>query len=196
MAKSNWATLAWDENNKSSTGVFKIDESISVEAYKNWIYLRDKTGWSEGGSYMDPTVAEIWSGELNYKKVRIIAKRLDLQNAMLFYCRTGYQDDEKTPYRHMLGICCYGFEGGSWVGVTYPLVEELKLWIEQIEEDYNIVWIPKDMEVPDDSKSFNQGTMYLVEKITGESAEDILPEIQDEKTPLMMKMFGEEEPEE
>ncbi len=190
MAKSNWATIAWNEKNEHSTGVFEVDDSISVEAYKNWLYLRDKQGWTKEGPYSEPVVAEIWSGELVYKNVQIIAKRVDLQNAMLFYCRTGYMNNAEKPYRHMLGICCYGFEGENWVGVTYPLIEELKLWIEQIEEDSNIVWAPNDLEVPDDSKSFNQGTMYLVEEITGQDPEEVLSQIQDEKVPLMMRMLG------
>ena len=187
MAKSNWATVAWDEKNQDSIGIFKLDDSLSVEAYKNWIYIYDKEGWTDGGSYVEPCVAQIWEGEINYKKVKIAAKRIDLQNAMLFYCRTGWPNSEKDPYRHMLGICCYGFDDDDWVGVTYPLIEELESWIEYLKQESNIVWVPNDVIVPNESKSFNQGSMYLVKEITGASEEEILPYIQDEEKPLLSK---------
>lgn len=75
MALSNWETLAVNAKGEPINGVFVSKLGVSVEFYKNWLYVRDPKGWLEGGHFIEPTVMKVESCELAYKDVRIIAKR-------------------------------------------------------------------------------------------------------------------------
>jgi hypothetical protein len=75
MALSNWDTMAVNAKGEPTNGVFTSKLGVTVEIYKNWLYLRDEKAWQEGGRFVKSTVGQIESGVLTYKDVSIVAKR-------------------------------------------------------------------------------------------------------------------------
>jgi hypothetical protein len=76
MALSNWDTLAFDHEGKPSDGTFKNEIGNSVDIYKNWVYVHAPKMWVEGGaSYINPIVARISYGDLQFAGFEIFASR-------------------------------------------------------------------------------------------------------------------------
>lgn len=124
MALSNWDTLAVDHTGKPCRGLFTSPKGISVEFYKNWLYVRDPKAWHEGSSYVKPTIMQISHGSLTYGDVQIEAIRGPKNGIYALVYSTQYPDyriDEgkvsitegsklKDPVTTgMVGIGCYGF---------------------------------------------------------------------------------------
>jgi hypothetical protein len=134
MALSNWDTMALNEKGEPSHGEFTSPCGVSVEFYKNWLYVRDAKAWQEGGGYTEPTVMEIQPGDIRYKDVHILALR-GPQNGVFAVVWTGYGDEVKG----MAGCGVYGYEGMEWIGVT---PESLTWWVAKLrgehEETYNL----------------------------------------------------------
>jgi hypothetical protein len=158
MALSNWDTLAVDENGESTNGVFISKLGVSVEFYKNWLYVRDEKAWQDGGRFVSPTVMQIEEGTLSYKDVNIVARR-GPQNGVYaviqttIYPPTITEDCSKCKvkakaYRHeascpdfvdtkyvvMVGCGVYGYSGEEWVGVTDDSKKFLIDWTQGSEK--------------------------------------------------------------
>lgn len=134
MAKSNWATLAWNEKGELSDRLTVGD--TWVEPYKNWIYVHDPQAWREDDSFSEDVVMEVQHGSFRYRSIRFSAKRMSLQNAMLFLVERGWYhelEDDPSAYNCLFGICCYGYDDDSWIGVTPELIEELRKWTEELD---------------------------------------------------------------
>lgn len=159
MALSNWDTLAVDENGQSTNGVFVSPLGVSVEFYKNWLYVRDSKGWQEGGRFVEPTVMQIDHASLSYKDVSIRAVRGPQNGVYAVVETTIYPPSvaEDCPkckakaksYRHeqdcadfvdtkhlvMIGCGVYGYSGEEWVGVTDESKKYLSDWIKRSDEE-------------------------------------------------------------
>lgn len=154
MALSNYDSMAVNAKGEPTNGVFTSKLGVTVEVYKNWIYVRDPKAWQPGGSYIEPTVAQVEEGLLTYKDVHIAAKR-GPKNGI--YCVVTSQSYDYAPPRGckhcgkknepgkkekefhasgcpavfaaMLGIGCYAYVGQKFVGVTKAEVKFLKDWL-------------------------------------------------------------------
>jgi len=159
MALSNWDTLAVDENGESTNGIFTSPNGVSVEFYKNWLYVRDKKGWQEGGRFVEPTVMQVDNGTLSYKDVSICAIR-GPQNgvyavvestiypphltedcakckakAKSYWHEKNCADFVDTKHLVMIGCGVYGYDGEEWVGVDDESKKFLASWIQKADQD-------------------------------------------------------------
>lgn len=170
MALSNWDTLALDEKSASISGVFKSPLGVVVEFYKNWLYVRDEKAGEDKGSFTQPTVMQVTSGEIRYKDVSILALR-GPQNGVYAVVWTGYGLDVVG----MIGCGVYGYEGEEFVGVLGSSIEWFKKELgkkesytmmigdEERSTDVDVYDIPKPFKETDWGKGlrFNQGDAYF-----------------------------------
>lgn len=133
MALSNWDTLAINEKGESTNGVFTSPLGVSVEFYKNWLYVRDEKGWQDGGAYIEPTVMEVMSGDLVYKDVHIVAKRgpkNGIYAVIWFHKYAKKKEDEK--FGALVGVGCCGYsDSGEWVGIEKTEVDFLRAMLDE-----------------------------------------------------------------
>ena len=161
MALSNWDTWAIDQDSKISNGIFKSKIGCEIQIYKNWLYLQDAVAWQEHGGFVEPTIMELWDGELHYKDTQIVACR-GPKNGI--YCAVW----SSKPTNLLVGIGAYGYSGDEWVGITYNEVNWLKDWLAKIEETSCYIWgIKKHIEKIDFETGgrFNQGDAYFADKL-------------------------------
>ena len=105
MALSNWDTLSINELGESLNGIFVSPLGVEVSFYKNWLYVRDEKAWQDGGAFIQPTVMQIDSGNLQYKDVHVEAVR-GPQNGVFALITTGYGQDIKA----VVGCGVSGYE--------------------------------------------------------------------------------------
>lgn len=74
MALSNWDTLAFSIDGPCEGHVIN-HIGVSIELYKNWLYVRDPTAWVVGRSFVEPVVMQIESGTVKYGGWDIDARR-------------------------------------------------------------------------------------------------------------------------
>lgn len=117
MALSNWDTLAVNEKGESIGGSFKSPGGVTVEFYKNWLYVRDPKAWDKSSGYTKPTIMQVNSGDFSYKDIHIMAVRGPKGGIYAAVWTSKYQEQSKekgAPYippivTGMVGIGCYGF---------------------------------------------------------------------------------------
>lgn len=142
MALSNWDTLALNEKGQSISGVFRSPLGIEVEFYKNWLYVRDEKGWSDG-AFMRPTVMEVQEGDIRYKDVEILAFR-GPQNGIYAVIWSG-SEFEKT-LQGMIGCGVYGFEDGDethdpdYIGVLPASIEWFRTKLRETRTEPMVFW--------------------------------------------------------
>jgi hypothetical protein len=184
MALSNWDTLAVDENSKSTNGVFESALGVTVEIYKNWLYVRDPKAWQEGGAFVEPTIMEVHDGSFRYKDVQIVAKRGPKTGVYAVVWTQTFPDVPSTAekdcedcgakageahnsscktygepsWKIMAGIGCYGYEGDEFVGVDVAEIEFLRAMIDESESE---TW---DIPGPGDEKKTQTFTHYSFEE--------------------------------
>lgn len=165
MALSNWDTLAVNEKGAESNGVFVSPYGVSIEIYKNWIYVGDGKAWHEGERYSRPIVMEIQQGDLTYKDVQVFARRgpqngvyVVVQSAVYspalekdcLSCKVkagGRWHEYQCPafvdtkYLAMIGCGVYGYRGSEWVGVEEESKQFLAHWLK--ESDIEEIEIPR-----------------------------------------------------
>lgn len=132
MALSNWDTLAINQEGAFSDGDFIDSENeFVISIYKNWLYLRDVVGWTPKSDFIESTIAQIQSGEMQYKRASIHAVR-GPQNGIYVLVESGHGE----TLRAMVGCGVSGYvypptecghdanlEGAmSCNGVTYCVV--------------------------------------------------------------------------
>lgn len=117
MALSNWATLAFDTEGKSSDGEFHANGN-SLVIYKNWLYIRSPELWQEKSwNFTNSTIAQIDSGDVYIAGFDIHATRHDPQGSVFVYAKSGYGDTEK----RFCGVGCYGFlDNVEWAKRNHP----------------------------------------------------------------------------
>jgi len=164
MALSNWDTLCFDENGKSTNGIWKSPLGVVVQIYKNWVYVRDEKAWVEGCEFSKPTVMEIHSGDFLYKDVNFFVLRGPQSGS---YVVAYWQEfvDGKMIYQGIIGCGVYGFnEAGDFVGVEPSSVEWFKKQLNDEHVDVHVPDIFKNIDMSK-GKRFNQGDMFFNEKI-------------------------------
>jgi len=116
MALSNWDTAALNHKGEPINGIFTSPMGVTVEIYKNWLYVRDKKAWAEGGSFVEPTIMHVTSGDFIYKDVHLVAIRGPQEGV---FAVVWSWDKERKNVLGMVGCGVYGFtDEGEWVGVT------------------------------------------------------------------------------
>ena len=164
MALSNWDhfIMYLDEDKK------ELHPDVDVELYKNFLYLRDKVGWTKDSPFIFPTIAQIYEVNMNYKGIEIKAVR-GPQNGVYCAVYHGYKD--------VVGfVACgvYGFKDEEFVGVTKESMRwfevELKKWLKNYD-------IPEDFEKINLSKGkrYNQGDAFFADHL-GRDKEDVSTE--------------------
>ncbi len=132
MALSNWDDKAWDVKGNPMPSIIKFG-TVSIEVYKNWLYVKDTAAWDENSGYRFPTIMEISEGYVRYKKIIIHAIR-GPQNSILTRIQCGYINDP--DYAIMYAIGAYGYDdSGDFVGVLPETVAEFRKWLKA---DYDI----------------------------------------------------------
>jgi len=157
MALSNWDSMAVNAKGEPTNGVFVSKMGVTVEIYKNWLYLRDPDAWREGGPYVEATVAQIDNGSFQYKDVHIAAKRGPKGGVYCVVTSNRYDYAPPRGCKHcgkksepgkkgkkefhardcpevfdaMIGIGCYAYKGDKFVGVERAEVKFLKNWVHE-----------------------------------------------------------------
>ena len=160
MALSNWSTLTWDKDGKPSGSKLEA-EGVSVEIYKNWLYIRDENSWNEEFRYAKPTIMEMSEGQIKYHGFSIIARSGG--NGELFVVAE-YNNRGYTEKSQLIGIAAYGYDRDNYVGITDKVKEEFFNWIKTSREDW---WFPinVDLDKIKDCEQFNQGDMFFSKEL-------------------------------
>jgi len=105
MALSNYDSLALNEKGEPINGVITSPLGVTVEIYKNWLYIRDNKAWKKNGYFVKPTVMQINSGDITYQDLHILALR-GPQGGI--YVIVYYMDKEYNPHGMIgCGVCAY-----------------------------------------------------------------------------------------
>lgn len=162
MALSNWATAAVDEKGQPSNGLFTSVLGVTVEIYKNWLYVHDPAAWREGGPYVHPVVMSINAGEVSYQDVRVLAVRGPKEGVYAIVW-SGYESDP--DFRAMIGIGCYGYEGRVWRGIERSDIAHLETLFHEngpfSSFDGSLACHPGLLD-----GAFNQGARFIIEALT------------------------------
>jgi len=161
MALSNWDTLALSETGQPTPGVFTSALGVEVEVYKNWLYVRDKRAWREGGGFTGPTVMQVTEGTLRYQDVHIAAWRGPQEGvyAALWSGRYGQE-------RGIVAAGVYGYRGEEWVGIEPESIAWLRAQLKKEEVD-----VPSKFRTLDWSGAlrFNQGDEFFARALGKET---------------------------
>lgn len=191
MALSNWDTLALTHEGKSCNGVFVSPLGVTVEFYKNWVYVRDPQAWRSAGGWAEPTVMEVQHGELRYQDVHIQAWRGPQRG---IYAVVSAWNRTTDLYTGMVGCGVYGYkqsnledEDDGWVGVLPTSV----VWFQgRLTKTYKGTCLPwlKGFRL-DGATRFNQGDAYFAKALgvetpatpPGESGPTVLEQMMEEE---------------
>lgn len=183
MALSNWDTFALDHEGQPNSGSFTSDMGVTVESYKNWLYVYDEAAWVDGGAFSKPVIMHVNEGNVSYKDVHILAVR-GPKNGIYFcvYSSKYEKQEEGQPYKGpiikgIVGIGCSGYSSrGKWLGVGSREVAFLKnhlllktdTYVLRIgkkisKHKFNYYDIPEVFQKLDLSKGkrFNQGDAFF-----------------------------------
>jgi hypothetical protein len=173
MALSNWDSCAFNEKGEPTDGVFKSPRTgVEIAIYKNWLYIRDKKAWEEGGSYVEHTVGQITHGFGQYKDVTYMAVR-GPKNGVYFAVWSTVYPKRKFPntkkgnkawhkevrFYAMVGIGCSGYGSkGKYLGIKERELAFLRNFLRSKDEEH-LTFLPKELVELDLSgaKRFNQG---------------------------------------
>lgn len=136
MALSNWDTLAFDSEGKPSRGNFTAPNGVSVEIYKNWLYVRrpemskkDAEKWNKLTNWSNGTISQVDDGNVTIFGIEIKTKRHALQSSVFCYIETReYTGPPENKYsqsveHRMCGIGCGGFISTlGWLKDKHPKV--------------------------------------------------------------------------
>jgi hypothetical protein len=190
MALSNWDTLAFNTQGEPCNGVIRVDLHedgyAAVEIYKNWLYVRDSKMWHDEGSFVEPTVADIYEGIVNISKFRITAER-GPQQAVFAYVRSGYRHQDN--FECMCGIGCYAFEGDECVGVTQETFEAFLAFMKNLTHESD----KKGMAYLEKLRNstplrFNQGDGFFARHLD-EREEATATPIGEQNDPLLIQLI-------
>jgi hypothetical protein len=195
MALSNWDTLALTAEGPCN-GAFTSPLGVTVEIYKNWLYVRDPEAWREG-RYTEPVIMEIQHGEVNYRDVCILAQR-GPQNGVYVMVWSGYEWNPGADM--MVGCGVYGFserqsdevevkpEDYQWLGVTDESLAFLRqMVVERLDQDWHEPHAILADSVWEGAVRFNQGDAFFM------GADEAATAVGDGEAPLIMQMLGDQD---
>jgi len=148
MALSNWDTLAFNHQGKSTFGRFEGKKKNAIEIYKNWAYIHSPSMWVDGGSYCKPVIAQISEGSLILCDFEITAKR-GPQNGIFIFARVFDSKPKKGKYTYFAGIGCSGY---------VDKIEEILAKLGR-PQDYDENWCSGSSSGP------NEPTIHYIENL-------------------------------
>lgn len=180
MALSNWDTAAWDQDGNPIEGKLTVGQ-ISIEIYKNWIYVRDPERWAKGlYGYSNNVVMEIQFGDITYRGFRIRAVR-GPQNSIMAVVEHGYKFQGN--YQAMFAIGGYAYYRNKCVGVQQKTIEKFRT--VKYFQDEGIIF--PEFKV---LRRYNQGDAFLSKELFGAKIKDVCTEVGKQNPTLMEQVFG------
>lgn len=128
MALSNWDTIAFNDDGQSCNGTVVSEHGDSIKIYKNWIYVRSPDMWKKAGArYIEPTIAEVWEGNIKLAGFNIEAIR-GPQNGIFVYVEHGPWENRQ----RFAGIGCSGYRDrlGEYLKANNIQVTKDDMWVE------------------------------------------------------------------
>lgn len=123
MALSSWDTLAFTIGGPS-VATLTTPMGVTVEIYKNWLYVRDPESWRTGATHRTPVVMQAERGDFVYQDLWVDSVR-GPQCGVFMVAGYGNRMDPK----HALAGCgVYGWASGGgekYIGVSQESVEFL-----------------------------------------------------------------------
>ena len=160
MALGNWDSFVVNEKGELTEGIFKFKD-ISVIIYKNWIHIEDKKSWTEDCHFVKPIVMVIKEGLIDYKGIRIVARREDKFGSLYFSIWTGYSGLK--DMKGIFGVATYCYDGENYVGVREFQKTHFKKFIKKTPNwEY---YTPNILDKIEKFDSYNQGTVYIVKNL-------------------------------
>jgi len=116
MAGMDYEQLSFNDKGKVTEQYENLPfpNEVSIEPYKNFLYLVSEKLWQEGNGYSNPTLAQVREGVLSLYGIDIQVKRYGRGNRMVWYASHYYRDKEKplatdeAKSISYCGICTYG----------------------------------------------------------------------------------------
>ncbi len=171
MSLENWATLAINEHGEKCKGNIEVRD-ITVEIYKNWLYVKDKKAWRKEFPYRDPIVMEITKGCIRYGRFVIMAGRGRGNELFVVVEYKNDNSDErinaKKERKLMIGIACYTYnDDGEYVDITDETKKEFCNWYKRsVKELWLCPCIGDDvLEKIKCAEQYNQGDIFLVKNM-------------------------------
>lgn len=182
MALSNWDSCAINTEGKPISAIFTY-ENITVELYKNWIYVFEKG--------KEKHIASIQSGDLIIGDVHIYAIR-GPQEGIYATIWSGQEYNNTIDGVLMIGV--YGFENEKWVGIKESSLKWFKNKLNLINEehdefDYNVPEKIRESFKIENMLHYNQGDAFFANAFNVE-----IPafEVGKVEKPLILQGLGEE----
>jgi hypothetical protein len=179
MALSNWDTAAWDKDGNPMAGTLTCGK-VSVEIYKNWIYVRDSECWiEEHKGFGNQCVMEIQFGDVQYRGFSIKAIR-GPQNSIMTVVQYGYQEDK--DYVVMYAIGGYAYQKGECVGILPKTVEKFRN--AKFFKD-ELISFPEFKSL----RRYNQGDAFIAKELFGCTPKDVCTEVGHAKPTLVSNIL-------
>lgn len=167
MALSNWDTLAVTE--AGAADEITTSRGVSIQIYKNWLYLRDPQAWREGRGFIKPTVAEIRSGDLSYADLHVVATRGPQDGVYVVAVEGSFAWQKQI----LIGCGVYGWhpraghgmpvsDPEAWLGVSQESQAFLKGFAASVLEEWSAT-VPEG--IWDAAGRLNQGDKFLAERL-------------------------------
>lgn len=180
MALSNWDTFAMDLHGCPVHGSFTSTQGVTVEVYKNGLYVNDPETWKEG-TFSKPVVASIEEGSLRYRDVYIWAIRGPQDGIYACIWERNYNPNQTNG---IIAIGVYGYDGENWTGIerssTAWFTGQLKAVPSGVDlpEEFNRLCL-------DHGFRYNQGDAYFATHIgknipatlPGEAEEPVIDDV-------------------
>jgi len=112
MALSDYVHMVFDGNGKPIE-TCKFKNGITLQPYKNWIYIHHAEMWKalKNPMFIEDTIAQFSSGTMTLGDVTIEAEPLKNANGMMFYALAShYEKDKPATYERFSGIVSYGWK--------------------------------------------------------------------------------------
>lgn len=136
MEKSNWVTIAWDENGKPCEGKIEAEGTV-IDIHENRLYVHDEKAWKENSGYGRYTIMDISEGQLRYNRFKIVVARGG--NDELFFV-VEYNSNTLTRSecirKQLIGISCCIPDGQDRAGVIEDVKAEFFYWLKESKEDF------------------------------------------------------------
>lgn len=180
MALSNWDIAAWNKDGIPTVGNITVN-NITVEIYKNWIYVRDQECWKEEYvGFGQNVVMQIQFGDIEYRGFRIQAVR-GPQDSIMAVVRYGYNQDEN--YQALYAIGGYAYYRNKCIGITEKTIERFRKHKFFREE---CIEFPEFKEL----RRYNQGDAFIVKELYGNSPKTVCTRVGEQSNTILSQLLG------
>ncbi len=139
MAGSNWEQWGVDlatlkPHPWGNVAFTSAASGVTVEIYKNQVSVLHPQGWTPASHWIEPIVAKVQHGDLDYQDVSLIVHELEVPRPARFAFAYCVSRGDARVVSGFAGLGIYGFaENGDWVGVTDHDRARLADWVEQLD---------------------------------------------------------------